>query len=216
MHPLVPISMVIVHTSEAMRLGLRVAMERDGVAKVVLELAEPKGLAKVWPDETVQVVLLCLSAAMSLTLDAARWVRHRSPGTAVLVLGDLTPALARQALEAHVSGLLHSDALLTELVQSVSVTAQGGMHLNGLMREQLLAKKQRPGATAPPTDLPEMQLKVLRLLCHPKAYTRPQIAEALGISTRTVDDHLHALFAKFDVRSSRALVQKAIKLGLYP
>ena len=214
MHPVVPISMVIVHTSAAMRLGLRVALEQDGVAKVVLELAEPKGLAKVWPAESVQVVLLCVRAGMSLALDAAHWVRSRSPGTAVLVVGDLTPSSARQALEAQVSGLLHTDAPLTEVVQSVSVTAQGGMHMNGLMREQLLAKKQRKSTLDPSRDLPDMQLKVVRLLCRAKSMTRGVIAEELGIGKRTVDDHINKLFKKFNVTTRHALVLKILKQGL--
>lgn len=215
MHPVVPISLVIVHASEAMRLGLRVGMEREGVTKVVLELAEPGKLAALWPDEGVQVVLLFLNTAISVALDAVRWVRSRSPGTAVLVLGELTPGLAQRAVEAKANGLLHADAPLAEILRGVSVLSQGGLFFNGSYREHLLERKKKGSAREQDVQLTDMQLKVLRLLCRAECLTRQQIADELDIGKRTVDDHIEALFDKFKVRSTRALVQLALKRGLH-
>lgn len=216
MPPTAPISVALIHGYEVLRLGLRTGMEREGLCKVVLDLAEPKGLAAAWPAEGVQVVVLYLCAAMRVSLDVVEWVRAKYPGTGVLVVGELTPALARCAAEAKVRGLLHITTPMDEMIRGVCVVAQGGLYANGAMREQLLELKKRGPASEPEVKLSAMQLKVLRLLCRDQCMSRAEIAEELGIGKRTVDDHIMLLFKKYNVDARQALVLKVLKRGLLP
>lgn len=212
MHPALPVTVAIVHAHELVRVGLRTVLEHSGIARVVLERQDTGGLHAALPPEGVQVVLLYMGTAVHLVLDAITGLLHKHPGTGVLILGELTPVLVRRAIGAHVGGLLHNAVPAEELLKGVAVVAQGGLYMNGLMREHLLARQQR--SAKPEVALSPMQWRVLRMLCRPIHLTRLQMAKELGISRRTVDTHVEVLFRKFKVRKRHELVQQAIAQGL--
>lgn len=212
MQHLLPISVAIVHACESIRFGWRMALEQAKLANVVLELADPASLAAAWPEAGVQVLLLHLGAAVSW-LDALNWVRNVAPGTAVLVTGDLTPHLARQAVEAQASGLLHTNAPMAEYLKSISVLAQGGMYFNKDLREELLLQKKRGAAPEAEVVLSNRLRDVLRLASRVEGMSRKRIAESLGLSVRTVDGYMEDLFEIYNVKTRQALVMKAAKRG---
>jgi DNA-binding NarL/FixJ family response regulator len=107
--------------------------------------------------------------------------------------------------------MLHSTATAEELLKGVAVVAQGGLYMNGQMRELLLARQRRTAKAA--VSLSPMQRRVLRMLCRPKHLTRLQMATELGIGRRTVDTHMESLFRKFKVRKRHELAHQATVLG---
>lgn len=213
MQTVLPVTVAIVHAHELVRIGLRTILEHSGAAQVVLERPDPKGLHAALPSEGVQVVLLYIGTAVQLALDAVHGLRQRRPGTGVLLLGDLTPLTARRAVEACVGGMLHSAATAEELLRGVAVVAQGGLYMNGQMRELLLARHRK--STKAAVSLSPMQRRVLRMLCRPEHLTRLQMATELGIGKRTVDTHMESLFRKFKVRKRHELAHRATVLGLF-
>ena len=212
MQHLLPVTVAIVHACESIRFGWRMALEQAKLAKVVLDLADPAGLAAAWPEAGVQVLLLHLGAAVHW-LDALNWVRNIAPDTAVLITGDLTPHLSRQAVEAQASGLLHTNAPMAEYLKSISVLAQGGMYFNKDLREELLVQKKRAPVREREVELSKREREVLRLLLRPEGFIRAAIAAKLGIGKRTLDDSMDELFRKFKVKSRPALMLKVLKQG---
>lgn len=213
MHPALPVTVAIVHAHEVVRIGLRTALEHSGTAKVVLERADAHGLHAALPAGGVHVLLLYLGTAVQVALDAVHSLRRHHPATGVLLLGELTPVLVRRAVEARVGGLLHSAAPAEEMVKGVAVVAQGGLYMNGLMREQLLARRQQKPVPVPEVALSPMQQMVMRLLCHREHFTRERMANELGIGQRTVDTHVQALYRKLGVCNRHELLQKVLGKG---
>lgn len=215
MHPALPLTVAIVHAHEVVRMGLRTILEGSGTIKVVLERPDTTGLLGALPPEGVQVMLLNLGTAVQLVLDAATSLRRRHPAIGLLLFGEMTPLLARRGLEAHAGGLLHSAAPAEEWLKCVELVAQGGMYMNGMMREQLLAKRRPAREPAQQVVPSPQQLQVLRCLCMPEYLSRKRIADRLGIGLRTVDTHIENLFRKFKVDSRHELVHQAMDRGLF-
>jgi DNA-binding NarL/FixJ family response regulator len=203
-----------VHAQESVRFGIKCWLEQAGVAKVVLEMDGPLGLLAAMPPEGVQVLLLHVGLTLQLALDTVQAVQRRFAGTAVLLVGEWTGPMVGRAVEVDLHGLLHSAGRLVEVEQAVRVAAQGSLHLNPLMREQLRGRRRPAAKAAAPITLTTMQAKVLRLVCRADELTYAQIAGELQLGVRTVHSHRDNLFKRFGVNTRGKLKAKAQSLGM--
>ncbi|HET9913724.1 MAG TPA: response regulator transcription factor [Anaerolineales bacterium] len=103
-----------------------------------------------------------------------------------------------QLLTYGASGYLLKDEVPEEIVQAVRGVAQGEVgwvsRKVAALLSQILLKEQEGGS-----DLTARELDVLNLVVEGK--TNNQIGLALGISVKTVEKHLHAIFRKMGVVS---------------
>lgn len=103
-----------------------------------------------------------------------------------------------QLLTYGASGYLLKDELPEEIIQAVRGVAHGEVgwvsRKVAALLSQILLKEQEGG-----TDLTARELDVLNLVVEGK--TNNQIGIALGISVKTVEKHLHAIFRKMGVVS---------------
>jgi DNA-binding NarL/FixJ family response regulator len=203
-----PLTVAVIHGHEVVRKGLRAMVEQEGTAKVVLEVGELSGLAAAMPKEGVQVALFHTGGSASQLQDAVKWMRKRHPATGVLVMGELTPALAERFVQAEAHALLHGSAPGAELRKAMAISAKGGLYGNSWMRDPLRKGVRGRQEDRPKVKLPRMQRKVAVMLRNKRCFTRKMIAERLGIGKRTVDSYIEALFRKFKVRSRQALLVK--------
>ncbi len=75
-----------------------------------------------------------------------------------------------------------------------------------------LARGAGPAIVSLGADLTRREREVLALLC--QRLGNPEIAEALYLSTRTVENHVAAIFDKLDVHTRRDAAAAAARLGL--
>ncbi|RPI94821.1 MAG: DNA-binding response regulator [Chloroflexi bacterium] len=103
-----------------------------------------------------------------------------------------------QLLTYGASGYLLKDEVPEEIIQAVRGVAHGEVgwvsRKVAALLSQILLKEQEGG-----TDLTARELDVLNLVVEGK--TNNQIGIALGISVKTVEKHLHAIFRKMGVVS---------------
>jgi DNA-binding NarL/FixJ family response regulator len=124
-----------------------------------------------------------------------------------------------QLLTYGASGYLLKDEVPEEIVQAVRGVAHGEVgwvsRKVAALLSQILLKEQEGG-----TDLTARELDVLNLVVEGK--TNNQIGVALGISVKTVEKHLHAIFRKMGVVSrveaailavQESLVKKDLHIG---
>jgi DNA-binding NarL/FixJ family response regulator len=124
-----------------------------------------------------------------------------------------------QLLTYGASGYLLKDELPEEIIQAVRGVAQGEVgwvsRKVAALLSQILLKEQEGG-----TDLTARELDVLNLVVEGK--TNNQIGIALGISVKTVEKHLHAIFRKMGVVSrveaailavQESLVKRDLNIG---
>jgi two-component system, NarL family, response regulator NreC len=117
--------------------------------------------------------------------------------------------LLHEALRAGASGYVIKRAEESEIIQAIHAVSEGDIYVHPSMTRALL---HQPVTTEHRRSLPAIrltrrELDVLRLLA--KGNTNRQIAELLGLSRRTVENHRANLMGKLGLVSRVELVNYA-------
>ena len=200
---------------------------RNGVARDLTELGfsvvgtAGSGMQALRIAKAVQpdVVLLDLNLPDLPGSEVTRQLLTAHPAARVLVL---SASAERQdvldAVTAGASGYVLKSAELRELAEAVLATAAGRAvftpGLAGLVLgeyRRLSAQRDRAGGPAAPA-LTSRETEVLRLVA--KGLTYPQIAVRLGLSPRTVQNHVQNTLTKLQLSNKAQLVRYAIEEGV--
>jgi two-component system response regulator NreC len=192
-------------------LGASTSLEVVGQAG---DAAETLRLAlALQPD----VVLLDWSMPDSHGAEAIRQIKEQAPRVRVLVLtGHKEGVLLEQALRAGAGGYIPKDAREEELNDAIEVVAGGDIYIHPSMVGALAGRigRVQPQHTVSLEALSERERDVLRYVA--LGYTSQQTAEALQLSTRTVERHRGNVMDKLGLHSRAGLVQYARDTGVIP
>ncbi|MBI5384812.1 MAG: response regulator transcription factor [Verrucomicrobia bacterium] len=207
---------LLVEDHEIMREGVRLLIGREPDLQVVGEAADARTALELTGRLHPDLVVLDLGLPDAHGTDLARRILEHQPSARLIILsaqGD--PDLLKEALEAGVSGYVLKANSSDELVRALRAVAAGRMYLcpelcstmlTGYKR--LLETPNRPS----PGDLSERERGVLRLLSEGR--TTKEIADELGLSTKTIETHRLRIMEKLGVHSVAELTKHAIRLGL--
>jgi len=125
-------------------------------------------------------------------------------------------AYARRALEAGALGFVLKHSAPAELLLAVRAALEGRTFIApDLAAELLRTASQHPEARADPVAaMTPRQREILQLLA--EGQSAKEIAGALGISPRTVEDHKYRLMETLGIQNSAELVHFAVKHGIVP
>jgi DNA-binding NarL/FixJ family response regulator len=196
---------------------------RDGVARdlsergfaVVATAADGPAALRIVPAARPQVVLMDLHLDGSSGVDTTRRIIEGWPETRVLVLsasGEHADVLA--AVRAGASGYLTKSASVEELADAVRRTAAGDAVFTAGLAALILGEYRRM-ARQPRIDAPvltDRETAVLRQVAIGR--TARQIADALVISHRTVENHVQSTLRKLQLHNRVELARYAIEHGL--
>lgn len=189
--------------------GFAVAATADGAAAAV------RRAAAVRPTVVLMDIRLPDGNGARTTAEVLRV----SPGSRVLVLsasaerGDVL-----DAVKAGASGYLVKSASAAELIDAVRATAAGqAVFTPGLAGLVLGEYRRMANASADPDEprrpaLTERETEVLRMVA--KGLSAKQIAARLGLSHRTVENHVQATLRKLHLANRVELTRYAIEQGL--
>jgi len=148
------------------------------------------------------VVLLDLNLPGGSGLTAIPRIATACPGTAVLVLTMLEDDRSlTEALRAGASGYLLKGVGQEELLAALRTVAAGGAVFNGAVADRI-----RSGLNGQAAALTEREAQVLGLLAG--GHDPAEIARELGLSTKTVQNHVSRILAKFQARDRVDLIFK--------
>ena len=137
-------------------------------------------------------------------------------GVRVLVLsasGEQADVL--EAVKAGATGYLVKSASTAELVEAVRRTAAGDAVFTPGLAGLVLGEYRRMAAGPVADDTPKLtdrETEVLRLVA--KGLTAKQVAERLGVSHRTVENHVQSTLSKLQLHNRAQLVRYALEKGL--
>jgi DNA-binding NarL/FixJ family response regulator len=203
-------------------------MWRDGVARdlgerggfeVVATAVDGAAALRIVAAARPDVVLMDLhfGSGGPSGADTTRSIIDRWPDTKVLVLsasGAHADVLA--AVQAGASGYLMKSASLDELVAAVCRTAEGDAVFTAGLAGLLLGEYRRMARDCDrESDVPrltERETEVLRQVA--TGHTARQIADALVISHRTMENHVQSTLRKLQLHNRVELARYAIERGL--
>ena len=205
-----PIRILIADDHAVVRSGLRELLRADADVEVVGEAADGVEAMRLVGTLQPDMVLLDITMPPDNGIETAKRLKEAYPQLLVLFLTiHEDEGLLHEALRAGASGYLIKRAEPAEILQAIRAASQGDIYVHPAMTRALL---QQPIATehrlgSPAEELTPREVDVLRLLA--KGNTNRQIADLLGLSVRTVENHRANLLGKLGLSSRVELVSYA-------
>jgi len=216
------IRVMLVDDHALVREGTRDLLEREEDLEVVAEAADGIEAVELADKHRPDVIIMDIAIPRLNGIDATRQIKALHPTIAVLVLTAYdNDQYIFALLEAGAAGYLLKDIRMHELVQAVRAVYSGESVLHPVVARKVVDhfvdSAREPAAAArnePAGDhLTGRELEVLELAG--KGMTNREIADALTISTRTVQVHLSNVFAKLGVGSRTEAVVCALRKGWF-
>ncbi|OAS87164.1 response regulator [Metabacillus rhizosphaerae] len=186
--------------------------------EVVGEASEGDEAIKKVEELQPNVVLMDLSMPHGRDgLSATVEIKKRWPNVQILILTmhDDEEYLFR-VIQAGASGCILKSALHNELVQAISIVADGSAYLyptaTKKLMEDYLDRLRNGGDGDTYSLLSAREKEVLTLIA--KGFSNKEIAEKLVISVKTVENHKSNIMEKLKLKTRPELVEYALKKGL--
>ena len=188
--------------------GLRLALELAGMDVVASAASVAEAVAAA-TEHAPDVIVMDVQLPDGTGIEAVKAVLASRPNTAILMLTMLEdPDTLMAAIRAGARGYIVKGAKRDEIVRAVTAVAAGEAIFGASVAAQILA-----GAAPPPRpnlfdDLTEREAQVLT--CLADGISNAAIAERLGISAKTVANHVSVVLTKLQVtdRTQAALLAR--------
>jgi two-component system, NarL family, response regulator LiaR len=205
------IRVIVADDHKVVRAGIRELLSDEPDIQVIGEARNGHEAVALALAERPDVVVMDVHMPELSGVEATRQIRGAAPDVRVLVLTSYQDdPYIYGLLDAGASGYLLKTAEGQEIVRAVRATADGQAVIDPVVAPRLIARLARPAAHA--EALTERELDVLRLAA--RGQTNKQIGLALGISDRTVQNHLANVYGKLEVASRTEAVTAALQRGL--
>lgn len=207
------IRVIVVDDHAVVRQGVRRILEDARDVEVVAEAGSAEEALRLSRQHACDVLVTDVTLPERNGIELAEQIKRAHPRVAVLVLSiHAEEQIALRALKAGAAGYLTKDAAPEELVRAIRKVHGGGRYLSPAVGEMLAGglsgDDERPGHKR----LSEREFQVLIRIARG---TKPaQIANELGLSTRTVATYRSRLLRKMDLHSGADLVAYCLRSGL--
>jgi DNA-binding NarL/FixJ family response regulator len=209
------IRIVVADDHPLYRDGLRALAERTPELDLVGEAATGIEAVEVVERTAPDVVLMDLRMPGMTGIEATQAILERRPETRILILtmSENDDSLFA-AMRAGARGYLPKDADSGELVHAIRAAAVGEVIFGQSIAARLQAffAASRAPTADPFPELTEREAEVLELIAQGRSNTA--IAERLGISDKTVRNHVANVFNKLRVADRAQAIVRAREAGL--
>jgi two-component system response regulator NreC len=211
----VKIRVLIADDHAVVRAGLRSLIKDAPDLELVGEATGGTEAIDLVEKMRPQVLVLDISMLDIDGIAVTRRVKELFPETNILILTvHEDEALLREAIKAGASGYIIKHAAEEELILAIRSVLRGDMYIHSTMIRALFQEPSQPplSHTGQVEELTPREIDVLKLIV--QGYTNRQVADELGISTRTVEGHRANLTEKLGIRSRVDLLRYARERGL--
>lgn len=206
------ISVLIADDHPLMRQGIRSVLERAGSFRVVQEAENGESALEAIRSLRPDIAVVDVEMPKLDGFGVVRHVVREGLDTAVVFLTMYRDALVfNKALDAGVRGYVLKENAANDILHAVEAVSSGSFYVSPTISDLLVQRSGRSGAVRRHglELLTPAERSVLRLLAEMK--TSQQIAEELGISTKTVSNHRNNASEKLELRGAHALLKFALE-----
>lgn len=198
------------------------AMFREGLVNLLEEFDDIRVIFSARNTAEMQAVLrrenLPAVVLMDINLPqtdghaSTRWLKANFPEIHVIALSMYEDELnIVKMLKSGAGGYILKEESVDEVVRAIRSILAHGVYLNGLVSGRLV-HMLRADTSDNETKLTGREKEFLGHCCSELTYK--EIANAMGISPRTIENYCEDLFKKLGVRSRTGLAMYALKKGI--
>jgi two-component system, NarL family, invasion response regulator UvrY len=203
--------LLVVDDHPIVRAGLRRLLAMEPGLEIAEAATGPEAV-KAFRDKRPDLVILDLNLPGISGLEVLGRLRIEDAGARILVISMYdNPVYVARVLEAGAQGYVSKNAPPEQILEAVRRVAAGRTFIEHEMAQELAMGNIRP-ASHPLSQLSPRDMEILRLLADGGSLT--EIAEAIGVSYKTVANHCSQLKAKLATPRMADLIRVAISYGL--
>ena len=208
------ISVLIADDHPVLRAGLRQVLERDPSIRVIAEVGDGEAALDRIQADRPDIAVLDIEMPKRDGLDVLRELRRLALPTRVIMLSlHDDEARVTDALALGARGYILKDDAIHAIVEGVKAVAAGRPYVTPSLSGLLLQRRERtreltarqPGLA----DLTPAERRVLALIARGQA--SKDIAVALGIHYRTVENHRVSIAQKLGLHGHNAVLKFAME-----
>lgn len=211
------IRVLIADDHAILREGTRQLLEREDDLEVVGEASDGEEAVRLATQVRPDVAIMDIAMPRLNGIEATRQIKALLPATAVLILTAYdNDQYIFALLEAGAAGYLLKSIRGHELVNAIRAVHAGESVLHPVVARKVLQRfVPSPSKTkdSPTELLSQREMEVLKLAA--RGMSNKEIADALSLSTRTVQAHLAHIFDKLQVGSRTEAILYGLKIGWF-
>jgi DNA-binding NarL/FixJ family response regulator len=206
------VRVLLVDDHPVVRTGLRIVLEQDGTIAVIGEAERGREAAYLALQLKPDIVLMDINLPDINGMEATKLIKASNPSIRVLVVSlHKEPEHVIGMLEAGADGYLVKQCQPDELRGGVLQAHAGERVLHQSVLHAVIAKAVNGPAVITEEALSQREREVLQLLA--EGATSKEIALALGLRPKTVENHRSRILDKLGVSNSAAAVRAAAARG---
>lgn len=211
------VRVLVVDDQRLVREGIASLLSIQEGIEVVGTAVDGQDAVEKAPQLQPDVILMDVRMPTLDGIAATAAIRRMLPDCRVLMLTTFDDEeYIIRSLQVGAMGYLLKDIPAGDLAQAIRLTSAGIYQLSpsvaGKLVGQLGARARTGPPSAPPTDLTERELEVLRLVA--RGATNREIAEALMVSEGTVKNHVSNILGRLGLRDRVQVAIYAYDHGL--
>lgn len=212
-----PISVGLVEDHEVTRRGIRQVLGRNRQITVVGEAADARSAVLMLRDHQPDVVLLDIRLGESSGIDVLKAAKTVAPDSKIVVLTAYDDVrYVRAMVRLGAAGYLLKNASAQELKRAIRDAAAGKVVIDPALAGKVVELVARDNGVRSESArksgrLTAREAEILEQVG--KGRHNNEIADAMGITRKTVEAHVQHILQKMGVRSRTQAVLKALEAG---
>ncbi len=213
-------TILIIEDPTITRYGLKLLIENETQYQCISEVSSIEQAEEVLQKEKVDLVIIDMSSKEGSGVELIKQIRKEYPQTKTLVITMHDESLfAERTLHAGAYGYIHKEQPTEDIKEAIDTVMEGNFYVSQEISNRLLKKSFQQNTNpeshinpSPLENLTDRELEVYDLIG--RGYNTQQIADQLGVSTKTVENHRENIKHKLGIQSYTELIRHAVEWNI--